>query len=451
MSVVHGYSTASVVAVSSATAAPSKGTSLLGIPRRTAARWFGHGAAAVLDQGLYGIANFGLNVALARILDAPEYGAFATAYSLFLLISIGHTALITQPLIVFGAGKYESRQLSYLNGVLVGHWLLTAVASAVLLVIAVCLEWAGQGLVAGALGGVALASPFLLLQWLMRRICYVRRKPGRAALAGGWYVVLLMSGLYLLWSAGRLSVMSAIALMTVASVVSVLPIVLSVTRIPRQIHFREILTDHIRFGRWAVATGFVEVFGQNVYFLVLPLIAGLESAAALKALMNLEMPLLQAFSALSVLLVGALVRMQGTSEFTRVIRRIGLLFTAVALAYWLLLGLNADRVFDWVYDGRYSSQAPVLWIIGLLPVAAGLSGVIGAAFHALRRPDVLLRAAIIGGSVAIISGVALSVWVDVAGAAAGLVLAPWVTVVALTGRLRWLASVAAAPQPIPAV
>ena len=60
--------------------------------------WVTKGGLAILDQALFAGANFLVNIFLARWLTPTEYGAFALAYSIFLLLGAFHTAILTEPM-----------------------------------------------------------------------------------------------------------------------------------------------------------------------------------------------------------------------------------------------------------------------------------------------------------------------------------------------------------------
>src|SRR6202035_5654734 len=98
----------------------------------------------------------------------------------------------------------------YLKSLLLMHLLVT-VAIVVVLGIssgAASLLGAGGGL-PGALLGVALAAPCVLLFWLARCSCYVESSPANAALGAVLYVAVVLSGLYLVRQAGWLSPFTA--------------------------------------------------------------------------------------------------------------------------------------------------------------------------------------------------------------------------------------------------
>jgi hypothetical protein len=70
-----------------------------------------------------------LNVLLARWLVPQDYGAFTVAFAVFLLIGTFHTALLTEPMLVFGPSRYEGRFSEYLGALLYGHLSFTALSS----------------------------------------------------------------------------------------------------------------------------------------------------------------------------------------------------------------------------------------------------------------------------------------------------------------------------------
>ena len=63
-------------------------------------RGLGTGAFAVLDQALFAGSSFSINILLARWLPPVQYGAFALAFFLFLLLGALHTAVLTEPMLV---------------------------------------------------------------------------------------------------------------------------------------------------------------------------------------------------------------------------------------------------------------------------------------------------------------------------------------------------------------
>src|SRR5439155_722855 len=79
-------------------------------------RWVGRGSWAIADQGLFAGTNFLLNVMLARWLSPGEYGAFAVGLAAVFFVGTFHSALLTEPMLVFGPGKYADRAGAYVGG-----------------------------------------------------------------------------------------------------------------------------------------------------------------------------------------------------------------------------------------------------------------------------------------------------------------------------------------------
>jgi O-antigen/teichoic acid export membrane protein len=386
-------------------------------------QWLGKGVWAIVDQGLFALSNFLVNVLLARWLFQQEYGAFALAYAIFLLLATAHTSLLTDPALVFGAGKYRQHVNAYLRTLLFAHWAFSAVASAVLLLVALVVIWVGERQVAIALLALAGASPFILLQFLFRRVCYIRPDPRLAASGGALYMVLVLGGAVALYRWQWLSSLSALALMGCGSLAAATWIIrglaLSAEAVGREFS-GDVLAAHWRYGRWAVGSGVLTALPATVCYLVLPLRAGLESSAALRALMNLIMPAALSYTVLGGLLIPVLVRVRDTPAFARHVRVCLTVFVATAVLYWVALGALHHEVVGWLYGGKYLADASRLWIIGAIPIALAVLAVLTCALQASERPDHLFRASLY----AILFTFTIGVWLigrwGLTGAAAAL-------------------------------
>src|SRR5690348_1671137 len=254
--------------------------------------WVNRGMWTLADQGFFSLSTVTLNVLLARWLPPHAYGAFAISYSLLLLLATVHTALLTEPLLVFGAGKYAHTLPVYVKIVMRGHWLVTGVCSVLLASTAFVLRKLGMPLLGEAVFGVAAAAPFILLTWLMRRACYVRSRPEWAATGGALALGLTVLGLLLLRRGDALSIISALGVIGGANALAGAWLVLRV-RTPMgkssgaPPSASVVLRDHWSYGSWAAGTGMLSWAPTDLYVLVLPLWGGLPASAALKALMTL--------------------------------------------------------------------------------------------------------------------------------------------------------------------
>jgi O-antigen/teichoic acid export membrane protein len=390
-------------------------------------KWIGRGAWAIADQGLFALANVLLNVLLARWLTPVEYGAFAVGYSLFLFIGAFHTALLTEPLLVFGPGKYADRPRSYLSLLLRGHWILTAVGSLLLIIAGLVLRYNGSRPLSQALLGLALATPFSLLMWFSRRAAYVRFQPRLATIASAGYLVLLLAGLIGLAGFHLVSIFSAMLTLSLAGAISGLWLMKSIHRtLPDEESMTPmpVVTDHWRYGRWASATSVLMWVPLNLFFVVLSVLVNFEATGAFKALSNLVLPLLQANAALGSLLLPAMaLRARNHEQFKKLLRTSLVLFAAGACIYSLLIGAFGGELVHLIYGGRYDSQANLLRLLLLIPLLDGAMVVLSNALRSLERPDRVFWAQLAVVLFLLTAGVEATRLSGLWGATAGLVVA----------------------------
>ena len=393
-------------------------------------RWLGRGVWAVTDQGLFAVSSALLNVLLARWLVPAEYGAFAVAYTLFLLIGAVHTAFFTEPMLVFGSDKYAKLWSGYMRVLLRGHWMLTCAGSMFLLIASAVCWFNGAGLIAQATCGLAVAAPFTLLLWLMRRASYARLQPQLAAAASALYLLLIMTGLWALNFYKATSILLVMLCMGLASAVAGLWLrwqLCSTTSLdsesaarPAQ---RAVLTAHWNYGRWALATGLLMWVPLNFYFIVLSGWVSLEASATLKALTNMVLPLLQTNAALSALLLPPLVmRARNRVAFKQLLRSALMLFLAGATLYTLFLATLGRPLVHLLYGGKYDGAASLLWLLALLPALDGIAIVLASALRSLERPVLVFWANLCAGACVLTLGLwATSAW-GLGGAALGMIL-----------------------------
>lgn len=358
---------------------------------------------------MFATSNFVLNILLARWLAPAEYGAFALAFAVFTFVGCLHAATLTEPMLVFSPGRYKERVSEYLGALLYGHIGFAAMGSLALLATGVAIAiWDPGNMLSAVFFALALTEPFIHLLWMMRRACYARFEPQLAAWGGAWYMLLMLTGAFVLYRFDWLSTSAALGVMAISSLaVSIwLGARLGVKAPPLRGELTsEALRSHWEYGRWSVGNRALYWLPTNIYYLILPAWGGLEAGAAFKALMNLLMPMLQATTALSALLLPTFVRAREHNSFGSSVRSsFGLLLIAPTL-YWIFLGLFHETMIDLAYGGRYSGHAHLLWLLGLLPIAMAANEVLSQAIRSLERPEWLFRVyvvyAIIGGTLGV--------------------------------------------------
>ena len=356
-------------------------------------RWAGRAFWAVVDQALFAGANFFLGVLLARLLEPAAYGAFSTVYSIFLLVGTAHSALWIEPMLVYGAGRYQDGYASYQQVLLSSHWRFSFVIFLLFLSLGGVFLLFGQFPLGVSFLGLAVAAPLNLYLWLMRRSTYVLLEPQISAYAGLLYLVLLLGVIAGMSQFGLLNEGSALIAMGIAGL-------FAGSRIQRRVYIWnsqtlaidpvDVYKTHWNYGRWALLASLLLWVPGNIYFLILPIWWGLEATATLKALMNLIMPILHFNNAIAGLFVPTFVRKRAEGRLARAI--VQALYTQLvpAVSFWILLFYAGVPLIHWVYGGKYEGGRMLVWL-GLLAVTSSVVNTYSSALRAVERPDLVTR------------------------------------------------------------
>jgi O-antigen/teichoic acid export membrane protein len=406
--------------------------------------WGTRGGLALADQGLFAGAHFLLNILLARWLTPADYGAFALGYSVFLLVSVAHSALLLEPMAVFGSGKYLRDWRRYLGILLRGHLALTAAAAVLVLGAAKLAARFEAPAVQQVLLVLAPVIPVLLLVWLTRRAFYFRLLPGWATAGSAVYFAVLLVVAVWLYRTGKLTLITAILAMALAAAIAA---AVQLVRLrPRwspphgELTAATVAADHWQYGRWALASAAAMWVPLNIYYLVLPAWGGLEAAGALKALMNLANPVLHSLIAFGMLLVPLLVRHRdrgGIVRMRQTVRRLVGVFLLGSAVYFVVLWQFHAEILQLLYGGKYLEYGPAPFLLlGAVPLLASLTTVLGSALRALERPDRLFWCYLISSAAAVFVGTPLTAVFGLTGALAGILVSYVTGAVAMGAHLK---------------
>ena len=373
--------------------------------------WTTRGFWAIVDQALFAVSNLIINVLLARWLSPREYGAFVTAYVVLILVSVAHAGLLIEPMMVLGPSRFgRGREFKeYFAFLLRFQWVVGAAAAAVLLVVGGVSYAFGAALLGVTFAGLACATPFIFLSWLARRACYVERQPAIAALGGAMYLLIAGVGAVLLYRIDMLTSVAAQLLMGVAAIAAsgVILTKLKYAWLPTRppMETRSLLREHWNFFRWTGGAGVLSFSQGLVFYLVLPLFSGLEASAALRAMTNFVMPVLQSDSALAVVISPELARarMQAT-KVSRIVRWSTRLFALEGVISWVVVAVFRHDLVRLMYGDRYVDYANLLLLLGALPLVASRVNVLGAILRVYQRVRHVFWTSATGAAVSLVVG-----------------------------------------------
>ena len=327
--------------------------------------WLRKASFSVLDQGLISGSNFLIGVLLARWLEPEQFGAYTLAFSTFLLISVVYQALVLEPQSVFATSTYRHEPRQYMGSLLRLHGALASAAFLAFAIAALLTHGRHSGAsLPGALAGILLAAPWILLLWLSRGMCYAKQSPHVATSGAVVYSVIMLFGFLALLRLRLLTPVTVFTLMGVASLVTslVLLVVLRPSLLAGSSATRLSVVgrQHWGYGRWALAAYVMAWVPGNLYYILLGRLSGMADVGALRALLILALPVTQTYASLSMLFLPFLSRVRsekGSCAMKGPAIKITVLFVGIAVGYWTILITFSEPIVRWLYAGRYVSQS----------------------------------------------------------------------------------------------
>lgn len=393
---------------------------LLGMNRETIVDkvipWIQRGGFAILDQGLISGSNFLVSILLARWLVPDQYGAYAVAFGIFVLLSLVYQSLVLEPMAVFGGSSYRKCLRGYMGSLL---WIHIVISGAILIVFGTSAAFFAlftkANVLAGALAGVTIASPCILFFWLARRTFYLEMSAGKAAMGAFVYSALSMAGLYLVYRRGWISPFTAFVLMGMAALGTGL---YNLVRLRRDLKpgeaaptVQESWRRHWGYGQWALASCVANWIPAYIYYPLLSSFGSMAQSGQLKALMNFTLPVEQTKAALSLLFLPYAARIlarDGSTGARTLSTRLSLVSVGIAGSYWTLILIFRHPVFHFLYSGRYSEVAHLLPSVAFGSIVWSACFGPAIALRAMESPSSVFVAFSLATFISLLVGVPLS-------------------------------------------
>lgn len=421
--------------------------------KASARRWRVPLSIGVLDQAVVSGANFGLSIALARWLPPAEYGAFAVAFALLLLIGGPYSALLPDALAVVGPRHFRGHGVDYFRTLLVLHTALTIPIGA-LFAAATLLPSSARIVAPVWLAALGLGIVLVLLPWLLRGVCYLEMRPGVALAGSICYaitLVLLLAGSHRRsWLSGPV----ALVLMSVASACASLWMAasLGLLRRPwRLLDASSVAKKHWAYGRWIIGASMAHGTATGLYAPLVATVVGLEQAAVLRALQNLLLPVQQVLTGIGRVAYPSMSHR--VVEFgPQYLRRRGPAFLAggvgVATIYGLAVTSASHPLLRIMYGpGLYTDHAALVPLIALTAVVTALAQGLGILVRVLDRPQVVLWSKMAAAAWLVVPGILLVRTSGVSGALWGLAIGTFLEALVLLVALPLGGYRESGPQP----
>jgi O-antigen/teichoic acid export membrane protein len=436
--------------------AVSPGIATQPISRR--AVWLRKGALAILDQGLLSGANFVISILLARWLTRDEYGAYAMAFSVFILLSGFHNAFFLEPMSIFGPESYLACLAPYIRKLYHFHFAFTLVLAAMVAACIIVLPYfTPDANLPRALWGVAIAVPLILFYWTCRRAAYLHFSPGLAVSGSATYFIssLVLVLLMKHWLSPFLGfVIQAVA--AIPAAILILGMMRSGRGAQPSLSSGDVLRKHWRYGRWVMGSTIVTWVSGYGYYVLVGALLPMQDVAVLRSLRNLTEPCYRAMAAIILLVLpwaSSRFAQEGVAGLKRRVRQLNLLFGGCAFAYFALICAFGNRVMNLLYSGRYNSSAHLL-LLATAPLVL-IAGSLGSeiAVQVMQSPSEVFLAYGISGALTLVLGVALTHYWGLTGGLVSILLSSasiWIVLTLRCQRRLRMRDTEIARDPLPA-
>jgi O-antigen/teichoic acid export membrane protein len=291
---------------------------------------------------------------------------------------------------------------------------------------------------------LGLATTVSILLWgvFQRRVFYVQRQAGLAAKTSLVFFVAVICGLGLATRAHVLNGLSAFLVIAQGWVAASAGFARKLPFGKSQQAFLQTEPGywrlHWKYMRWVLATAFVfQLMNQGYYWLVAVLVS-VKEVAELKAMALLIAPADQVFIALNYLVLPLLASRYAAGKMEDMLsawKRYALGIGALTAAFAIGVGVFGKAVTHLLYNGRYDAAAPLLMMLGLLPLVMGIGHTMNAALKAMEKPNLVFWAYVCSGSVTFLFGIPLIRYSGLRGAVYGMLLSGAAYTIALAVAL----------------
>ncbi len=378
--------------------------------------WGRKASLAVIDQGLMSGSNFLLMILLARWLSAAQYGAFALAFSIFLLLAAINDSLINEPMMVFGPSSFRHCKREYLGSVLCiqGAVGLTFLILLVLSTL-VANHFAFAPIFSSTLAGLSLSTPCVLILWVARYAYYLEQRPGRAAIGALLYSILVISATSAVYKRGLLSPRTAFLVLAASALIAAVFMLLRLKpllRLTGDASPGRVWIEHWNYGRWALGTAALKWIPGNISYSLTGAFLGIADVGALKALLNLVLPFSQAINSFSILVqphVSGVFARGGRGSTKAPVAAVTLFYLAGGLIYTAILMFVKYPVFRMLYRGKFLEFVYLLpWVsVGIVLTLGSYGAIIG--LRAIQNPSMVFVAYCASSATSLVFGT-LATW-----------------------------------------
>jgi O-antigen/teichoic acid export membrane protein len=376
------------------------------IPAPTTARWQSQAAGAfralaaspllrksglsVLDQAVVSGTSFATSVLLARVAAQDELGVYYLALSVVYFARGIQEQLVSAPYMIYCSRKQGAELSEYAGSALV-HQCLLMLATFAGLAVALASGVLPPG-AQSAFWLLSLAAPLMLIREFARQMSFAHLDLARATAIDVAASVLQFAGLAVLAATGRLTIISTLAALSIASgLATTLWLASSQQRMIAR------LSAAIRdwrhnwgFARWALASQLLACTTPYVMPWVVALTHGEAQTGMLGAcstLVGLSNTFLQGLCNFLSPRAAQAFAHGGVSELRSVLIKTAMLFLATLGLLAIVALVAGEQIALLVFGPQFAGAGIIVGVLSLSVVANSLGVVAGNGLWAMERPS----------------------------------------------------------------
>ncbi len=414
------------------------------------------------DQAVISATHFVLGVTLARLTPAANYGAWALAVGVLLILASVQSAVVTTPLTILGAAREEAALRRWVSALLAGQAVLAAALAALLAAGALAFGLAsGDRALAGALAALAGALVFVQAQEFCRRVLFLRLAVARVLANDAVFCGLQAAGVAALWwldrrAGGAGAWLSAANVLHVTAGAALAASALGLYQVRKLLSMRglsgagALLREAWEMGRYnlgAHAGSVVLLYGNRF---VAAALGGTVSVAMLEAPRLLVAPLhVASISAAGVTVPRAAQAYAGGGRkgLLAFLTPVAAVWAGGFLAYALVLAVAPGFWLRLLYGGAFAGAEPVLVLWCVCYAVAGLRVLPATALRVTRRWAAVMWTSLAAGGAMLATALPLGALLGVKGVVLGRLVGDVTALAGLTAAFaRASGPAAAAPR-----
>jgi O-antigen/teichoic acid export membrane protein len=361
----------------------------------------------IVDQAVFALSNFVMNILFARWLSATDYGLFGVSFAGYLFLTVIHWGAFLEPLLVLSAQIEASRRRSYIATLGLVHVLLILIASVLAGAAFLICRSMGSLNTGWAILGAGIGGTMMLMLITARRLCLVFLTPRISAGVGVAYCVGVLGcgSLLAKYDLSWLNLWELMGFWSLVCSAAIFTLLFIRTQGSESYPMRRLLAFQSQYAPGAILASVCNWVSFDGVYLLLAEMLGLTAVAQTRAVFTLANPLVhvnQAMHASWLVMFSEEAHAGGRPPVWRIA---GVYAVVIAVLVGALSFVAAPLV-NLVYGGRYLEGA---WQLPLFVLVIGLTG-IGSMITSLFKSRGNLRRGFLPQILSAIVAMGVALW-----------------------------------------